>query len=146
MTMHKALHPRYNVDKLYVSRKEGGRGLASIEDSVDASIQGLEDYIETRRRLVSATRNDTDNTKSNRTTITRRQKWEEKLLYGRFKRLINISHEKTWTWLRKGRVISKTQNMVLDASLLNTQHYKVWIKDKVEQSWEWSSAFPYTSV
>ena len=137
MTMHKALHPRYNVDKLYVSRKEGGRGLASIEDSVDASIQGLEDYIETRRRLVSATRNDTDNTKSNKTTITRRQKWEEKLLYGRFKRLINISHEKTWTWLRKGRVISKTQNMVLDASLLNTQHYKVWIKDKVEQSWEW---------
>ena len=37
-TMHKALHPRDDVDKLYVSRKEG-RGLASIEDSVDASIQ-----------------------------------------------------------------------------------------------------------
>ena len=31
MTMHKALHPR--DDRLYVSRKEGGRGLASIEDS-----------------------------------------------------------------------------------------------------------------
>ena len=27
--MHKALHPR-DVDRLYVSRKEGGRGLASI--------------------------------------------------------------------------------------------------------------------
>ena len=26
--------------------------------------------------------------------------------------------------------------MVLDASLLNTQHYKVWIKGKVEQSRE----------
>ena len=33
--MHKALHPRDDVDRLYVSRKEGGRGLASIEDSVD---------------------------------------------------------------------------------------------------------------
>ena len=31
------------------------------------------------------------------------------------------------------RVIPKTQN---DASLLNTQHYKVWIKSKVEQSKE----------
>ena len=41
MTMHKALHPRDDVDRLYVSRKEGGRGLASIEDSVDASIQRL---------------------------------------------------------------------------------------------------------
>ena len=36
MTMHKALHPRDNMDRLlYVSRKEEGRGLASIEDSVD---------------------------------------------------------------------------------------------------------------
>ena len=45
-----------------------------------------------------------------------------------------------------GRVIPKTQKMVLDATLLNTQHYKVRIKGKVEQSREMSSAFPYTSV
>ena len=36
MTMHKALHPRDDVDRLYVQRKEGGRGLASIDNSVDA--------------------------------------------------------------------------------------------------------------
>ena len=41
MTMHKALHPRDDVDRLYVSRKEGGRGLSSIEDSVDTWIQQL---------------------------------------------------------------------------------------------------------
>ena len=35
-----------------------------------------------------------------------------------------------------GRVIPKTQKMVIDASLLNTQHYKVRIKGKVEQSRE----------
>ena len=35
-----------------------------------------------------------------------------------------------------GRVIPKTQKMVLEASLLNTQHYKVRIKGKVEQSRE----------
>ena len=34
--------------------------------------------------------------------------------------------------------------MVLDASLLNTQHYKVQINGKVEKSWERSSALPYT--
>ena len=45
-----------------------------------------------------------------------------------------------------GRVIPKTQKMVLDASLLNTQHYKVCIKGKVEQSKERSSTLPYTSV
>ena len=35
-----------------------------------------------------------------------------------------------------GWVIPKTQKMVLDASLLNIQHYKVLIKGKVEQSRE----------
>ena len=45
-----------------------------------------------------------------------------------------------------GRVIPKIKKMVLDAALLSTQHYKAKIKDKVEQSWEWSSALPYTSV
>ena len=29
------------------------------------------------------------------------------------------------------RVIPKTQKMVLDASLLNTLHYEVWIKGKL---------------
>ena len=36
--------------------------------------------------------------------------------------------------------------MVLDASLLNTQQYKVRIKGTVEQSMERSSALSYTSV
>ena len=34
----------------------------------------------------------------------------------------------------------------IDATLLSTQHYKVRIKGKVKQSWEWSSAHPYTLV
>ena len=78
MTMHKILHPRDEVDRLYVSRKEGGRGLACIEDSVDASIQRLEDYIEKYEQgQITAIRNDTDNTIDDRMT-TRKQKWEIK--------------------------------------------------------------------
>ena len=45
-----------------------------------------------------------------------------------------------------GRVVPKTQKMVLDATLLKTQHYKVRIKGKVDQSRERSGAIPYTSV
>ena len=36
--------------------------------------------------------------------------------------------------------------MVLDAALLNSQHYKGRIKGKVEQSWERSSALPNSSI
>ena len=69
--MYKALHPRDDVDRLYVSRKEGGRGLASIEDNVGASIRRLEDYTEKHDGgLITAIRNDTDNTMENKMTIT----------------------------------------------------------------------------
>ena len=45
-----------------------------------------------------------------------------------------------------GRVITKTQKMVLDAALLNTLHYKIVVKSKVEQSRELSSDLPYALV
>ena len=41
-----------------------------------------------------------------------------------------------------GRVIPKTQKMLLDPSLLNIQQYKVGIKGKEEQSRERNSALP----
>ena len=46
----------------------------------------------------------------------------------------------------QGLIIPKTQKMVLDAALLYTQHYKVMIKGKVEQSRKWSSALSNTLV
>ena len=45
-----------------------------------------------------------------------------------------------------GRVIPKTQKIVLDTPLLNTQQYKVRIKGKVEQSKEGSSVLSYSSM
>ena len=42
-----------------------------------------------------------------------------------------------------GRVISKTQKMLLDASLFNNQHYKVQIKGKMVQSRERSCTPPF---
>ena len=132
MTMHKALHPRDDVDRLYVSRKEGGRGLASIEDSVDASIQ----HEKHEGGLITATRNNTDNTIDNRMTKTRKQKWGEKQLHGRFKRLINnISHDKTCTWLRKGNFKRETESLLMAAqnSAIRTNHIKARI-DKTQQN------------
>ena len=82
MTMHRAAHPKDDIDCLYVSRKEGGRGLGSIEDSVDASIHRLEDYIQKHDGgLITAIRNDTEKTMDNRMTITWKQKWEGKNLW-----------------------------------------------------------------
>ena len=100
-------------------QKENGEGFASNEDSVDVSIQRLEDYIEKHGgKQIAATRNNCNDTRTNRTTITRKQKWEEKQLYGRFKRLTSdISHEKTWRWLRKGNLERETESLLIAAQI-----------------------------
>ena len=41
MTMNKELHPRSGVALLYVSRKNGGRGLTRCENSVRSEQNGL---------------------------------------------------------------------------------------------------------
>ena len=61
-------------------KKEGERGLTRIEDSVDTSVQWLEDYIQKRwSKLITVIRNNTDNIRTN-WKITIKQKWEEKQL------------------------------------------------------------------
>ena len=130
MTMHKALHPRDDVNRLYVSRKEGGSGLASIEDSVEASIQRPEDYIEKHERgLMTVIKYDTDNTIDDRMIRIRKQQH-----YGRFKRLINtISDDKTWTWLRKSNLKRETESLLIEAqdNVIRTNHIKARI-DKTQ--------------
>ena len=69
-------------------------------------------------------------------TITRKQKWEEKQLHGRFKRLINnISHDKTWTRLRKGNFKREKEFLLMAAqnSAISTNHIKARI-DMTQQS------------
>ena len=137
MTMHKALHPRDDVDRLYVSRKEGGRGLSSIKNSVDTLIQQLKDYIEKHKGgLITSIRNNTDITIDDRMTITRKQKWDKKQLYGHFKRLINtILHQKTWTWLRKGNLKRETVSLLIVAqnNAIRINHIKAMI-DKTQKN------------
>ena len=55
---------------------------------------------------------------------------KEKKLYERFKRLINtISHDKTWTWLRKGNFKGETESLQIAAkdSAIRTNHIKARI-------------------
>ena len=53
-----------------------------------------------------------------------------KKIYGRFKRLINnISHQKTWTWLRKENLMRETESQVIAAqdNAIRTSHIKTGI-------------------
>ena len=83
--MHKSLDLWDDVDRLYVSRKGGGRGLSSIDD-----------YIKRREgRLITATRNNRQH------KYQQNKNGENKKLCGYFEQQTNeFSLEKTWTCLR----------------------------------------------
>ena len=69
-------------------------------------------------------------------TINRKQKWEEKQLYGHFKRLINtISHQKTWTRLRKWHFKREAESLrkAAQSNAITTNHIKART-DKMQQN------------
>ena len=87
-------------------------------------------------RLITATRNDTDNMRINRTKLTRKLKLEEKQLYGHFKQQISdIKREKTWTWLRNGNHMRESVSLRIAAqnNAIRTNHIKARI-DKMQQN------------
>ena len=52
MPMHNALYPKSNVDCLYIPRKEGGRGLQGVEETVKLKKLGLESPVNEFRQCV----------------------------------------------------------------------------------------------
>ena len=58
-TVYGALHHKSYVGRLYIPRREGERGLISIEDSVELGMKGLEMYVHgSEERLIQASRGD----------------------------------------------------------------------------------------
>ena len=56
-TIYGALHPKSDVDRLYILRKERGRSLISTEDCVELAIRGLEVYVQgSEEKLLEETR------------------------------------------------------------------------------------------
>ena len=59
LTIYGALHQKSDVDRLYIPRKERGRGLVSIENCIDLAIRGLDVYVHgSKERLIQAARGD----------------------------------------------------------------------------------------
>ena len=88
-----ALHPKADVDRLYIPRKEGGRGLVSIEDCVELAIRGLEVYVHgSEERLIQAVRGDKIDGLETASLLKRSKKekgledWEEKVLHAQYLR------------------------------------------------------------
>ena len=106
-TIYGAFHPKSDVDRLYIPRKEGGRGLISIEGCVELAIRGLEVYVHgSEERLIQAARRDKIDGLEAASVLKRSKKakrledWEEKVLYGQYLRQTEeVRSDQCWAWL-----------------------------------------------
>ena len=145
MTMHNALHPKSNVDRLYLPRKDGGRGLLGVEDTVNIAKVSLKRYVNnSTERLLSSLRiieddefieSEADVKKRKRTE--RKENWKEKTLHGKFLRQTDaITGEDRWLWLKQGNLKGETESLILAAQeqAVRTNVIKAKIDNTQEQS------------
>ena len=143
MTMHKALHPKSNVDRLYLSRKEGGRGLISIEDTTRTAILGLQKHIQkSEEKLITAARKPEDISETpkrfkSRRAKERKQNWTDKALHGQYlRRTEAVPSKERWAWLSKGGIKRETETLILAAQeqAIRTNQIKTKIDKTQEDS------------
>ena len=57
VTIHNAFHPKSSIDRIYLLRKEGRRGLIGVQDTVETAILESRNYVRnSKERLVIAAR------------------------------------------------------------------------------------------
>ena len=45
LTIYGAFHPKSNINRLYLKRKLGGRGLISVKECIESEVRNMQHYI-----------------------------------------------------------------------------------------------------
>ena len=122
-TIYGALHPKSDVDRLYIPRKEGGRGLISIEDCFELAISGLEVYVDgSEERLIQAARGDKIDGLEAVSVLKRSKKekrlkdWEKKVLHDKYLRQTKeVRSDQCCAWLQNGDLERETESLIVAA-------------------------------
>ena len=118
------LHTKSNVARLYLPRKEGGRGLIGIEESVRKERKSLYGYLteSTEWMLQAALKEKVVVEEENLQDYERRIKeekvksWKEKALHVEFvQQTSDVAGEESWRWLRNGFLKKETEGLILAA-------------------------------
>ena len=146
MTLYGALHPKSDVDRVYLARQKGGRGLISCEMCVKAEENNLAWYVRnSNERLMAGVRKikilDSEGAKEKNEFKRDRQnaslnRWTEKKMYGQFLREMpeTVDKDKTWEWTRKSDLKVETEALIFAAQeqALRTNYVKFNIDKSVD--------------
>ena len=134
------MHPKSDVDRLYIHRKDGGRGLIAIEDCVELAVRGLEVYIYgSEERLLHAARGDREDGLEAASVLKKAKKqkrledWEDKALHGQYLRQTKeVRSEESGVWLQNGDLKRETESLIVAAQ--NQSIRTNLVKTKIDKS------------
>ena len=127
MTIHGALHPKSDVDRVFVSRHNGGRGLASVEMCARTEENNLAFYVKMSSvQFLGGVKipNILNCVESKEKTLFKREiqneniaRWIGKKMYGQCVRETpeQIDKERTREWVRKSDLKVETEALIFAA-------------------------------
>ena len=125
MTANHALHPQSDVDRFYLPRQTGGRGLLQVKQTVEEEKRAINDYIKnsTENYLKEVTKEEilkvqeTKKEYHKQETNTRKERWQGKTLHGQYIKDIEgkVDCDNTWNWLTNGELKKATEGFIMAA-------------------------------
>ncbi len=141
MNIYGGLHPRADIDRLYIPREKGGRGLHDIKEAIESEERSLIEHLWTTKEdhlTAAAKRGGLYNAKTEaheawkkNKAEERLQSWKNKPLHGQYPRQVEAitSTEHCYKWLKKVNLKIETEALLTAAQdqALNTKAHKAHI-------------------
>ena len=120
MSAHHAPHPESNVDRLYLSRQAGGKGLLQIRQTVEEEKRALNDNIKNSTdyslKAVSAEEllkvSESKSEYHKKELKNRQERWQSKPLQYLQDIKDKTDNNITWSWLKNGELKKKTDFLI----------------------------------
>ena len=146
LTIYGAFHPKSDVDRLYLKRKHGGRGLISVETWVRSEENNLGLYVRdsdkmllkgVKKVVIINTENLSDRKDFKKNSQNEfRDRWQGKKMYGQFASEMpeEIDKDLSWQWLVQNDLKVQTEATICAAQeqALRTNY----IKNKINKTSE----------
>jgi len=161
LTIHGQRHPKADVDRLYVPRKQGGRGLMQLKAAHAVEITKLVEYVDRKEYpLIQVVRTQQHNTDSAvlqtarylKTKVQRetrkmkesivektKERWQGKRLHGQLPRSLDeklVDIEQSYRWLKYADIKGETESTIMATQdqAISTNYFKNKILKKEIES------------